>query len=75
MKLTAEQCRALKLLAGNPRGCTEAILLAHGFTVALLAKLVIDGLATVASEQVRASGRSIQVTRMQITDEGRRALA
>jgi len=32
MRLTAEQRRALRLLAGNPRGCTEAILLAHGFT-------------------------------------------
>ena len=36
----AEQNRALRLLAGSPHGCTEAILLAHGFTAELLADLL-----------------------------------
>jgi hypothetical protein len=32
------------MLAGSPHGCTEAIILAHGFTVETLGRL--DGLAT-----------------------------
>jgi hypothetical protein len=30
-KLTDEQRRALQLLARSPNGCTEALILAHGF--------------------------------------------
>jgi hypothetical protein len=42
-----DQRRALELLAGSPKqGCTEAFLLAHGFTVELLADMVRAGLAT-----------------------------
>ena len=52
----------------------EAIMLANGFTVEQLAELVRAGLATAASERVRA-GRDIgEVARMRITDAGRRAL-
>jgi hypothetical protein len=32
LRLSAEQRRALWLLAGSSHGCTEATLLAHGFT-------------------------------------------
>jgi hypothetical protein len=46
-KLTDEQRRALRLLARSPNGCTEAIMLAHGFESALLGKLTVDGLAKV----------------------------
>jgi hypothetical protein len=38
----AELNRALRLLAGSPHGCTEAIMLAHGFTAELLANLAPD---------------------------------
>ena len=63
--------RALELLAWSARqGCTEAFLLAHGFTVELLADLVQAGLATAQTERARAGGQ----TRMYITDAGRRAL-
>jgi hypothetical protein len=63
---------ALKLLAGSAKqGCTEAFLLAHGFSVELLAEMVRAGLATVQIEGVRAGGQ----TRMHITDAGRRTLA
>jgi hypothetical protein len=41
--LTDEQRRALQLLAGSPNGCTEAILIAHGFHLAMLGKLAFDG--------------------------------
>jgi len=32
--------RALELLAASPDGCTEAVMLAHGFTVAQMVELV-----------------------------------
>jgi hypothetical protein len=34
------------LLADSPLGATEAIMLAHGFTVETLGRLVLDGHAT-----------------------------
>jgi len=39
MSLSAEQRRALELLAGGPRGYTKGRLLADGFTVDMLADL------------------------------------
>jgi hypothetical protein len=41
--ISAEQRRALRLLADNPVGCTEAIVLAHGFTSGLIEDLVREG--------------------------------
>jgi hypothetical protein len=67
--------RALKLLAGSTDGCTEAILLAHGFTVDMLAGLIRAGLATAQVERMMAGGRTMEVTRIRITDAGRRAIA
>jgi hypothetical protein len=71
----AERLRALRLLAGSPLGCTEAIMLAHGFTTELLVNLVRDGLATATPETVHAGKRPIKVTWLRITDIGRQALA
>jgi hypothetical protein len=71
----AEQNRALRMLAGSPLGCTESVLLAHGFTVETLGRLVLDGLATATPGTVHAGGRPIKVTWLTITDAGRRALA
>ena len=58
--------RALELLAASPDGCTAAILLAHGFKSDRLVELI---------NAVIAGDRAIQVTRVQITDAGRQALA
>jgi hypothetical protein len=75
MKLTTDQMRALRLLnEAEPRGCTEAILLAHGFTRELLAGLIRDGLASKRPESLSASGRSIAVARLRITDAARLAI-
>jgi hypothetical protein len=71
----AEQHRALRLLAGSPLGATEAMMLAHGFTDEMLARLVRDGLATASPGGIRASGRSMKVTWLRITEAGRQALA
>jgi DNA-binding PadR family transcriptional regulator len=63
------------LLARNPRGATEVVLvLGHGFSREMLAKLVLAGLATVVTEPLRADGHTIKVERFRITDSGRRAL-
>jgi hypothetical protein len=65
------QRRALELLAvSGKQGCTEAFLLAHGFTLDLLTHMVRAGLATAQIERARAGGQ----TRVHITDAGRRAL-
>jgi hypothetical protein len=69
-RLGGEQSRALRLLACNPLGATEAVMHVHGFTRQMLAKLVRAGLATVQSE----TGKAIAVGRITITDAGRRAL-
>jgi hypothetical protein len=71
----AEQNRALRLLAGSPHGCTEAIMLAHGFTVEILGRLVLNGHATAAPGIMYDGNRPIEVTRLTITDVGRRAVA
>jgi hypothetical protein len=68
--LGGEQRRALRLLACNPFGATEAIMHVHGFKRPMLAKLVRAGLTTGQSE----TGKAIAVGRITITDAGRKAL-
>jgi hypothetical protein len=67
--------RALTVLAGSPDGCTEAILMAHGFSLKLIAALIDAGLASAKSERMIAAGKAIAVTRVRITVAGRDALA
>jgi len=66
--------RALRLLASAPEGVTEALMLAHGFSVELLVDLCIAGLATAKPDQMRAGRRTMEVVRMRITEAGRQAL-
>jgi hypothetical protein len=63
------------LLAGSPLGVTEAIMLAHGFTMEMLDALVRDGLATAEQREMRAGRQPIKVVWLTITDIGRQALA
>jgi hypothetical protein len=65
---TTEWVRALELLARYPNGCSEALMLAHGFTVVFLAALVRGRLAM-------AGLTATHVVWIQITDLGREALA
>jgi len=53
--------RALELIACSPDGMTEAMLLAHGFTVDMLADLIRAGLATAKTERLVAGGRPMEV--------------
>jgi hypothetical protein len=63
------------LLAPCRDGCTEAMMLAHGFSIELLVELVHAGLATASAERRVAGRHPVEVTRVRITDAGRRALA
>jgi hypothetical protein len=77
MKLTRlddERSRALALLAETPDGCTRAILLARGFSLALLNQLVRAGLATSHLDREERGEETIEIVRLKITDAGRRAL-
>jgi hypothetical protein len=74
-KLTSEKRRALRLLARHPNGCGEAILLKAGCSVGQLVVLMIDGLATVERRHAYVRRRETTVMWMQITDEGRQAIA
>ncbi len=64
----------LLLLADAANGCTQSILMAHGFAIGVLHDQVRDGLATATRENAIAARRGIVVTRLRITDAGRRAL-
>ena len=66
--------RALELLAASPDGCSEAIMMAHGFTVELLVDLCVAELAIAIPERMVVGGRTVEVVRMKITESGRQAL-
>jgi hypothetical protein len=75
VSLTAEQRRALALLASDERGAAEALMTAHGFRREMLAELVLAGFVTVVTEKMKAGAATIKVERYRITDDGRAALA
>jgi len=75
MSLTAEQRRALAMLATAGRdGVAQALLSAQGFDASLIAELVNLGLATLAAERVRAGSKLIAVAKVRITEAGRSAI-
>jgi hypothetical protein len=73
-KLSKEKRRALQLLARSPSGCTEALMMAYGFEVAMLGKLVLDGFALATPHDTRAGRQPIWVVWMTITEAGRNAV-
>ena len=73
-RLSPEERQALELLASDPQGATEELLvLAHGFDSDMIAGLVHSGLAR--RENMKAGSRAIEVVRIRITGAGRKALA
>jgi hypothetical protein len=62
------------MLASCREGCTEAIMLAHGFTVEQMVDLCVAGLATATPERMVAGGRTLEVATLRITDAGRQVL-
>jgi hypothetical protein len=73
--LSRNHVRALRVLAGSPPGCTEAVMLAHGFTSELLNELIMRGMASASAGQMMVAGRVMQVIRLRITAAGRKAIA
>ena len=63
-ELTDEQRRALLLLARSPKGCTEALMMAHGFELAFLGKLLFDGHALATPHETRAGSKQMIVVLM-----------
>jgi hypothetical protein len=51
--------RALNVLVRHSDGCDEAVLLGEGFTIRLLAGLVIDGFATGTVARIALDGRNL----------------
>jgi hypothetical protein len=61
--------RALELLAScGVEGCTQALMMAHGFSIEDMVELVRAELATVSAEHI-----VMDVLRLRITDKGWRA--
>jgi hypothetical protein len=73
-KLSNEELRTLRLLAQHPSGCTEPVILAHGFKLDQIANLVFRGFAKREVSNVTIGGRHVKIVRMQITATGRKAL-
>ena len=73
-KLDPGHRRALELLAEFADGCTEAILLAHGFSAELIDELIGVGFAAAKTESLPAGRRQLEITRIRITIAGRVAL-
>jgi hypothetical protein len=73
--LKPHQRRALVLLAGcSAAGCTEAVMLLHGFTAEQLAELVDVGFAATTIERVGGGAQTVEVAKLKITEAGQRAL-
>src|SRR5207253_3180304 len=56
--------------AAPQEGCTEALMLAHGFTVEQLVELLRAGLATATPQRIVAGQSRFGVARLRITDAG-----
>jgi hypothetical protein len=63
------------LLASCLDGCSEAIMLAHGFTTKQLVELVRAGLASATAGHVVAGRQKIEIARVGITEAGRETLS
>jgi len=73
--LSAEQRRALELLASSPRGVNgELLVLGHHFARRMLSGLVSTGLARTQRQVIKAGARPVEVVHVSITATGRRAI-
>ena len=66
MSLVIDQREALNLLARSTHGYRESILLAHGFPIEMLRRLMRDGLVIAEREPAYVNRRAIVVTRVRI---------
>jgi hypothetical protein len=75
-RLSAEQRRALELIASEPRGVAGHLLVVErGFEMKMLAGLTHEGcVAAAVGESTKASDNATEIVRFWITPAGRRAL-
>jgi hypothetical protein len=74
-RLDSEQRRALQMLASlGPSGITESIMLAQGFSTAVLDDIARAGLAAASTCTARAGVSVVTVLWFRITAAGRRAI-
>ena len=74
-RVSAEQRRALRLLAGSRHGVNAALLVhGHGFKRRVLAGLIRRKLTAAEREVAMAGGKTIEVVRIRITAAGRKAV-
>ncbi len=69
-----DERQLLELLADSPKGASEALLLARGFSRAAIVDLLHAGSVTITPERTLAAERPVHLTRVRITEVGRRAL-
>jgi hypothetical protein len=75
VRLTPRQRKALESLAASGlNGSTVNGMVASGFKVPTLRRLVRDGLAVVMPRRVKAGAKTIEVERIHITAAGRDAI-
>jgi hypothetical protein len=73
-RLSAEQRRALALLADSREGVNEELLLrAHRFSRGVLSSLVRRRLAATERGVMKAGGKTIEVFRIRVTEAARKA--
>jgi hypothetical protein len=73
--MTNDERGLLDLLAESLNGATDALMIAHGFTLDLMTGLVRRGFVTAQPERTFAGGKPVDRTRVKITEAGRQALA
>jgi hypothetical protein len=65
----------LRLLASNPHGATEALLVrVHGFDSDMVASILRAGLATAERETLNAGAKPVEAVRLRITPSGQNAI-
>jgi hypothetical protein len=72
--LSADQRRALQMLASARNGLSEDTLLERGISIEDMVELANAGLVSAKRERLIIGGMPIEITRLSITKAGRRAL-
>ena len=67
--------RALEFIAAHPDGCTEALLAAENIPADILIELIQSGLVIARNERLEDEDGAVEMTRVWITEAGKRVLA
>ena len=71
---TGDQYRALAFVKRRPAGCTETMMISHGFSLASLTDLIRTGLVTTKTES-KGSKTPVTIVSLRITEDGWKALS